>query len=127
MSDAPTGPRRSHTCPQFRRREGDYTNAVVAAKAALGEAYASYGKIDKAIALYKGACGSSFAEAHLIRLHPGQAYLVKGDPAAATKAFLFVKDPKFAELADLWIKTPTFPGSEVCRGRRYLQTAGLLP
>lgn len=73
------------------------------AKAALGEAYASYGKIDKAIALYKEALGSSFAEADLARLHLGQAPLAKGDTAAATKALQSVKNPKLSGLANLWI------------------------
>lgn len=73
------------------------------AKAALAEAYASYGKTDKAIALYKEALGSSFAEADLARLHLGQAWLAKGDTASARKAFSSVKDPKLAGLAQLWI------------------------
>lgn len=73
------------------------------AKAALAEAYASYGKPDKAIALYKDALGSTFPEADLARLHLGQAYRAKGDAASARKAFSSVKDPKLAQLAQLWI------------------------
>lgn len=73
------------------------------AKAALAEAYATYGKPDKAIALYREALGSSFPEADLARLHIGQALLAKGDTAAAAKAFRSVHDPKLTELANLWI------------------------
>jgi len=75
-------------------------------KAALAEAYATYGKPDKAIALYREALASAFPEADLARLHLGQALLAKGDAAAAAKAFRSVRDPKLAELANLWIVLP---------------------
>ena len=72
------------------------------AKAALGEAYASYGKTDKAIALYRDALASSFAGSAVARLHLGQAMLAKGDAAGARQVFAGVKDAKLAPLANLW-------------------------
>lgn len=72
------------------------------AKAALGEAYASYGKTDKAIALYKDALASNFAGAPLTRLHLGQAILAKGDHASARKIFDGIADAKIAPLANIW-------------------------
>jgi hypothetical protein len=72
------------------------------AKAALGEAYASYGKVDKAIALYREALTNPFAEADLTRLHLGQGLLAKGDAAGARKAFAAVRDAKLVNLANIW-------------------------
>ncbi|HEY4343312.1 MAG TPA: hypothetical protein VGN05_03125 [Parvibaculum sp.] len=76
------------------------------ARAALAEAYASYGKDDKAIALYKDVLAAAPRDADLVRLHLGQAYLVKGDVASARKSFAAVGDAKLAglaRLARLWI------------------------
>jgi tetratricopeptide (TPR) repeat protein len=79
------------------------TGATPKAKAALAEAYASYGRIDKAIALYRDALANSFAEADLARLHLGQALLVKDDKKGALAAFESVKEPKLRSIAQLWI------------------------
>ncbi|MCE9651127.1 MAG: hypothetical protein K8R18_16025 [Parvibaculum sp.] len=73
------------------------------AKAALAEAYASYGKADKAIALYNEVLAAGPRDADIIRLHLGQAYLAKGDAASARKSFAAVGDAKLAGLAHLWI------------------------
>ncbi|WP_293323484.1 tetratricopeptide repeat protein [Parvibaculum sp.] len=72
-------------------------------KAALGEAYASYGQYDKAIALYKSALAASFPEAGLTRLHLAQAYLATGRKAEARKALAGIKDGKAAKLAQAWL------------------------
>jgi len=74
-----------------------------AAKAALGEAYASYGKTDKAISLYRDALASPFDGASLARLHLGQALVAKGDNTAARKVFSSVKGSGLGELASVWI------------------------
>ena len=71
-------------------------------KAALGEAYASYGDYAKAIALYKSALASPFPKADLARLHLAQAYLATGRKSAAQKALHGIKDPKAAQLAGVW-------------------------
>lgn len=73
------------------------------ARAALAEAYASYGKADKAITLYKDVSSVAPRDADLIRLHLGQAYLARGDVASANKSFAAVGDAKLAGLARLWI------------------------
>ncbi|HEY4342945.1 MAG TPA: hypothetical protein VGN05_01255 [Parvibaculum sp.] len=72
------------------------------AKAALAEAYASYGKTGKAVALYREALADSFPEADLARLHLGQVMLAKGDAPGARKAFAAVRDAKVASIANLW-------------------------
>ncbi|MCE9650471.1 MAG: hypothetical protein K8R18_12690 [Parvibaculum sp.] len=79
------------------------TAATPKAKAALGEAYAAYGKYDKAISLYKEALSVSFREADLTRLHLGQAHLAEGNAADARKAFAAVKDLKLGQLAHIWL------------------------
>lgn len=72
-------------------------------KAVLGEAYATYGRYDKAIALYKSALGSSFEGDGLARLHLAQAYLATGRKAEARKALAGIKDGKAARLAQAWL------------------------
>lgn len=77
--------------------------ASPAEAAVLGEAWASYGKYDKAIALYSQALLTSFAEADVTRLHLGQAYLIQGNASDARKAFRTIEDPKLAQLARIWL------------------------
>lgn len=72
-------------------------------KAALGEAYATYGQYDKAIALYKSALAASFPQAGLARLHLAQAYVATGRKAEARKALADIKDGKAAKLAQAWL------------------------
>ena len=72
-------------------------------KAALGEAYATYGQYDKAIALYKSALAASFPDAGLARLHLAQAYLATGRKAEARKALAGIEDGKAARLAQTWL------------------------
>ena len=74
-----------------------------AANATLGEAYASYGKREEAIALYKAALATSFSEADLTRLHLGQVYFSRGDSARANVAFSSIKTAKLVWLAQLWM------------------------
>lgn len=78
------------------------TAATPEAKAVLGEAYASYGMADKAVALYQAALTSDFADSALARLHLGQALLAKGEREAAQQAFASIKDAKLAQLAAIW-------------------------
>jgi hypothetical protein len=74
-----------------------------AAEAALGEAYASYGKYGKAVALYRQALGGgSLPQADLVRLHLGQALLAQGDAAGAKKVFGSTKARPFGDLARIW-------------------------
>lgn len=72
-------------------------------KAALGEAYATYGQYDKAIALYKSALAASFPQAGLARLHLAQAYLATGRKAEARKTLAAIEDGKPARLAQAWL------------------------
>jgi tetratricopeptide (TPR) repeat protein len=72
---------------------------------ALGEAYLSYGDIDKAIAaLQKGiSIGTGVTDIDQANIALGMAYLKKGQKAEAKKAFDTVKDSsKWNDLADLW-------------------------
>jgi hypothetical protein len=78
------------------------TAATPAAKAALGEAYASYGKYDKAVALYTQALAGNPAQADLVRLHLGQALFAKGDVAGAKRALAGVKTRNYGALARMW-------------------------
>lgn len=90
---------------QARRDQAslDSRGATAAANAALGEAYASYGKTEKAIRLYNVALGSPNADADMTRLHLGQAYFSKGDLVNARKAFLSIKTAKLNWLTQLWV------------------------
>ena len=72
-------------------------------KAALAEAYASYGEYETAIALYEAALKTpAFEGADIARLHLAQAYLATGKKVDARKALKDVKSPKAAQLAMLW-------------------------
>lgn len=73
---------------------------------ALGQAYLSYGEIDKAIAaLEKGiSIGTGVIDIDEANISLGIAYLKKGQKEQARKAFNTVKDDsKWNELADLWV------------------------
>jgi predicted Zn-dependent protease len=78
------------------------TAATPEAKAALAEAYVSYGKTDKAIALYKNALSTRFPDDALVRLHLGQALLAEGNAPEARKVFAGIDDAKLAPLARIW-------------------------
>ena len=71
-----------------------------AAKAALAEAYATYGNPQKAIELYKGALSGGNADE--VRLHLGQAYLMVGNKSQARATFNQIKSGPYAKLGSLW-------------------------
>ncbi len=72
---------------------------------ALGQAYLSYGEIDKAIAaLQKGIGMPGVTDIDEAQISLGIAYLKKGQKDQARQAFNAVKDgSKWNDLADLWI------------------------
>lgn len=72
---------------------------------ALGQAYLSYGEIDKAIAaLQKGVGMPGVIDVDEARISLGIAHLKKGQKDQARKAFEAVKnDSKWSELAGLWV------------------------
>ncbi|HEY0939266.1 MAG TPA: tetratricopeptide repeat protein [Steroidobacter sp.] len=72
---------------------------------ALGQAYLSYGEIDKAIAaLQKGVGMPGVTDIDEAQISLGIAYLKKGQKDQARKAFDAVKnDSKWNDLADLWV------------------------
>lgn len=73
---------------------------------ALGQAYLSYGEIDKAIAsLQKGiSIGTGVIDLDEANISLGIAYLKKGQKDQARQAFRTVKDDsKWNELASLWV------------------------
>lgn len=78
------------------------TAATPEAKAALAEAYVSYGKTDKAIALYRNALSARLPDDALVRLHLGQALLAEGNAPEARKVFAGIDDAKLAPLARIW-------------------------
>lgn len=79
------------------------TAATPKAKAALGEAYATYGNRTKAIELYKAAL-SGAEKPDEVKLHLGQAYLASGNKGEAQKMFGSIsKDPNYKALAALWL------------------------
>ena len=72
---------------------------------ALGQAYLSYGEIDKAIAaLQKGIGMPGVTDLDEAQISLGIAYLKKGQKDQARQAFNAVKDgSKWNDLADLWV------------------------
>jgi tetratricopeptide (TPR) repeat protein len=73
---------------------------------ALGQAYLSYGEVDKAIAaLQKGiSIGTGVIDIDEANISLGIAYLKKGQKEQARQAFNSVKDDsKWNDLADLWV------------------------
>ena len=72
---------------------------------ALGQAYLSYGEIDKAIAaLQKGVGMPGVTDLDEAQISLGIAYLKKGQKDQARQAFNAVKDgSKWNDLADLWV------------------------
>lgn len=72
---------------------------------ALGQAYLSYGEIDKAIAaLQKGIGMPGVTDIDEAQISLGIAYLKKGQKEQARQAFNAVKDgSKWNDLADLWV------------------------
>jgi len=80
------------------------------ANVGLGQAYLSYGEIDKAIAaLEKGIAKGSVTDADEAQISLGIAYLKKGQKDKAREAFKAVKNgSKWSDLAELWsIRTQT--------------------
>lgn len=74
------------------------------AQVALGQAYLSYGEVDKAIAaLQKGIGMPGVTDLDEAQISLGIAYLKKGQKDQARQAFNAVKDQsKWNDLADLW-------------------------
>lgn len=73
------------------------------ASVALGQAYLSYGDIDKAIAaLEKGIAKGGATDVDEAQISLGIAYLKKGQKDQARSAFKAVKQGKWSDLAELW-------------------------
>jgi tetratricopeptide (TPR) repeat protein len=73
------------------------------ASVALGQAYLSYGELDKAIAaLEKGIAKGGVTDVDEAQVSLGIAYLKKGQKDQARQAFKAVKPGKWSDLAELW-------------------------
>ena len=73
------------------------------ASVGLGQAYLSYGDLDKAIAaLEKGIAKGSVTDLDEAQISLGIAYLKKGQKDKARDAFKSVKQGKWTDLAELW-------------------------
>jgi tetratricopeptide (TPR) repeat protein len=69
----------------------------------LGQAYLSYGEIDKAIAaLEKGIAKGGVTDVDEAQISLGIAYMKKGQKEQARSAFKAVKQGKWSDLAELW-------------------------
>ena len=80
------------------------------ASVGLGQAYLSYGEVDKAIAaMEKGIAKGGVTDLDEAQISLGIAYLKKGQKDKAREAFKTVKDgSKWSDLAELWsIRTQT--------------------
>lgn len=75
----------------------------VQASVGLGQAYLSYGEIDKAIAaMEKGIAKGSVTDVDEAQISLDIAYLKKGQKDKAREAFKAVKQGKWSDLAELW-------------------------
>ena len=73
------------------------------ASVGLGQAYLSYGELDKAIAaLEKGIAKGGVTDVDEAQVSLGIAYLKKGQKDQARQAFKAVKPGKWSDLAELW-------------------------
>ena len=73
------------------------------ASVALGQAYLSYGEIDKAIAaLEKGIAKGGATDVDEAQISLGIAYLKKGQKDQTRATFKAVKQGKWSDLAELW-------------------------
>lgn len=74
----------------------------VAANVRVGEAWLSYGEVDKAIAAANRAIAKGGAGLDQAYLLLGRAQAARKNPVEARKAFDKVQDPNYAQIAKLW-------------------------